>query len=188
MEGEKIISIHGKELIIQYAPSDTRTAIASIRQNRILIRIPHRWPAKDRAEAAEKLERRILKKLSHPETKRNPLPPMSREEKRKLVREVLPNLQEKVEALNTRYFQATLGTVRIRSNISTWGSCSPQNNISINFALLFLPAELLDYVIVHELAHTQRRDHSREFWQQVERAMPDYKARKKELRRYMLAT
>ena len=54
--------------------------------------------------------------------------------------------------------------------------------IAINFKLLFLPKECLDYVIVHELAHTLEHSHSQRFWKILGSAMPDYPERKKMLR------
>ncbi|MEA3286344.1 MAG: M48 family metallopeptidase [Candidatus Marinimicrobia bacterium] len=54
--------------------------------------------------------------------------------------------------------------VSIRNQKSRWGSCSTHNNISLNQNLYYLPPELLDYVLLHELAHTIRKDHSPAFW------------------------
>ena len=54
--------------------------------------------------------------------------------------------------------------VSIRNQKSRWGSCSQENNISLNQNLYYLPTELQDYVLLHELAHTARKDHSPEFW------------------------
>ena len=54
-----------------------------------------------------------------------------------------------------------------------WGSCSPDGKLNIHWAALQLPPDLVDYVLVHELAHLHRRDHGPEFWRIVELAMPD---------------
>jgi len=54
--------------------------------------------------------------------------------------------------------------VTIRDQHTRWGSCSYGNNISLNRKLIFLPAQLQDYVLLHELAHTRQRDHSPRFW------------------------
>jgi hypothetical protein len=54
--------------------------------------------------------------------------------------------------------------VSVRNQRTRWGSCSPKNNISLNVKLAWLPDELIDYVILHELVHTLVRNHSKDFW------------------------
>ena len=66
--------------------------------------------------------------------------------------------------------------------MTVWGSCSPKNDIAISLRLLFLENKFLDYVIVHELAHTKVKSHSKRFWKIVSDYIPDYKAFRKELR------
>lgn len=65
-----------------------------------------------------------------------------------------------------------------------WGSCSNKGDIMLNFRLVILPDELIEYVIVHELCHTLEMDHSSRFWAEVAERMPDYKQRRRALRRY----
>ncbi len=64
-----------------------------------------------------------------------------------------------------------------------WGSCTPDRKVNIHWAAMQLPPDLVDYVLAHELAHLHRPDHSPAFWRLVERAMPDYEARRDRLRR-----
>lgn len=58
--------------------------------------------------------------------------------------------------------------VFIRNQKTRWGSCSTSNNINLNIKLALLPDELLDYVILHELLHTRIKNHSREFWRELD--------------------
>jgi predicted metal-dependent hydrolase len=63
----------------------------------------------------------------------------------------------------------------IRGQRTRWGSCSPTGNITLNWKLLMAPQEIVDYVIIHELAHRKYMNHSRKFWQFVERFCPRWK-------------
>ncbi|HYW02881.1 MAG TPA: SprT family zinc-dependent metalloprotease [Gammaproteobacteria bacterium] len=75
------------------------------------------------------------------------------------------------------------GRLSIRGQRTLWGSCSRAHNISLNWKLLFLPAELVEYVLLHELVHTVHRDHSPRFWDALGRLCPEAGARHRELRR-----
>lgn len=74
------------------------------------------------------------------------------------------------------------GSVRFGTQKTRWGSCSPNNTISLNVGLMLLEPELIDYVLVHELCHTREKNHSPQFWTLVESCLPDYKARRKILK------
>lgn len=63
-----------------------------------------------------------------------------------------------------------------------WGSCSRSGGIRLNWRLIHLPLRLIDYVIVHELAHLEEMNHSPRFWSVVGRLLPDYRAARDELR------
>ena len=82
---------------------------------------------------------------------------------------------DRVDELNDRHFGFSYNKVRLKHNSSNWGSCSAKGNLNLNIRLLLTPVDVADYVIVHELAHLERRDHSKAYWRLVERAMPTYK-------------
>lgn len=76
----------------------------------------------------------------------------------------------------------TYRDVSVKKMTSRWGSCSSENDIALSIFLIQLPWELIDYVLLHELAHTVQHNHSPQFWQLVENHMPDYKSRRRALK------
>ena len=79
-----------------------------------------------------------------------------RHEARKLLP---PRLREQAARYGFEYNRVT-----IRNNKRNWGSCSSRNNISLNLQMMKLPDELIDYVLLHELVHTEIKNHSPNFW------------------------
>lgn len=77
----------------------------------------------------------------------------------------------------------TFGRVRVKDQRSLWGSCSREGNLNFNWRLTLAPAEVLDYVVVHELAHRLEMNHSRRFWAHVETLVPDHRAHRRWLRK-----
>jgi predicted metal-dependent hydrolase len=73
--------------------------------------------------------------------------------------------------------------IGITSARTRWGSCSADGSLNFSWRLILAPLEAVDYVVVHELVHTVFHNHSRRFWKRVERIMPDYRERRKWLRK-----
>lgn len=69
----------------------------------------------------------------------------------------------------------------IRNTTTRWGSCSSKRNLNFSYRLMFLEPELMDYVVIHELAHLVEMNHSRRFWNIVSTYCPDYQQWRKEL-------
>jgi predicted metal-dependent hydrolase len=72
--------------------------------------------------------------------------------------------------------------VSIRNQRSRWGSCSPSGHISLNWRLILMPDTVREYVLIHELMHLRRPDHSPHFWRLVAQACPDYERSRRWLR------
>lgn len=72
--------------------------------------------------------------------------------------------------------------VRVSAARSQWGSCTARGVVHLNWRLVRLPPVLVDYVVVHELAHLREMNHSAAFWQVVQQVCPDYRQRRRELR------
>ena len=91
----------------------------------------------------------------------------------------------------TRKFAAqmgvTYGRITIRAQRTRWGSCSSKGNLNFNYLLYYLPEELMDYVVIHELAHRKHMNHSSYFWREVERYCSDYRQRRARLQNVRIA-
>lgn len=94
---------------------------------------------------------------------------------RKKAKELIPKLVEKY-SLNMSLYSTS---VKFRKNKNTWGSCNYKNGLNFNILLLKYPIEIIEYVVIHELAHIRHKNHSKEFWNLVEVYCPDYKKRMK---------
>ncbi len=113
------------------------------------------------------------------------LPVSGRRDYKKYKEAARAAITDSVEAWSAR-LGYRYGRIAIKDTTSSWGSCSHKGNLNFSYKLLFVPRELLDYVVVHELCHLKEQNHSRAFWALVGQAIPDYAARRKALRRYIL--
>jgi len=86
-----------------------------------------------------------------------------------------------------RRFDLKPRTIRVGDLTHGWGSCGPEGNVLINWHLIFAPATVLRYVVVHELAHLRDRSHGPEFWALMRHLMPDYETPKAWLDRHQSA-
>lgn len=80
------------------------------------------------------------------------------------------------------HYQHHWNRVAVRNQRRCWGSCSSKGNLNFSYKLLYLPSELRDYIIVHELCHLKELNHGKQFWQLVSETLPNYKSLIKELR------
>lgn len=92
-------------------------------------------------------------------------------------------IQKRVEYYSAFIPESTkINRIMVKEQKKRWGSCSSKGNLNFNWRLILAPPEVLDYVVVHEMCHLKYMNHSKEFWCEVERILPDYKERRKWLK------
>lgn len=127
------------------------------------------------------MERVFIRAQTRP--KRIPLAvPEDRERYQKRTEEWI---RERLEEITT-FYHCRPTRVRLRSQVSRWGSCSRKGVLNLNMKLGLLPPVLAEYVLVHEVCHLREFNHAKAFWKLVQARIPDYRERRRELRRYSL--
>ena len=94
-----------------------------------------------------------------------------------------PRLRRRLKYLAEKH-GFTYNMVFIRNQKTRWGSCSSKNNINLNVRIVQLPEEFMDYVILHELAHTRIKNHSHDFWSMMDTLVGDGKGKAAKLREF----
>jgi len=90
-------------------------------------------------------------------------------------------ISERVARFSEQY-RFTPEQVKITSARTRWGSCSPNGSLNFTWRLVMAPLDVIDYVVVHELAHLRVKNHSKRFWREVEAILPGYQLQRKWLR------
>lgn len=83
-----------------------------------------------------------------------------------------------------KFYGHKIGKIYIRNQKSRWGSCSSRGNLNFNYKIVFLPAELADYIIVHELCHIAQMNHGKNFWNLIAKTVPQWETLRKEMQLY----
>lgn len=91
-----------------------------------------------------------------------------------LRRQALDFLTARAKELATK-MEVNFNNLTVKDQKSLWGSCSQKSNLNFSYRLIKMPRAVIDYLIVHELAHLVHFDHSADFWAIVEKFIPDYK-------------
>ncbi|MFZ2038810.1 MAG: SprT family zinc-dependent metalloprotease [Minisyncoccia bacterium] len=99
----------------------------------------------------------------------------------KYKNEVQKLVEERLSFFNQTY-GLKYNKITIRNQKSRWGSCSRKGNLNFNYKIKYLPAEVRDYVIVHELCHLKEFNHSKDFWKLVSMVIPEYKEMRRKLK------
>ncbi len=106
----------------------------------------------------------------------------SRERLKKWLKENAKRIVGKVTEEQAARMQTSYTSLSVTSARTRWGSCSAKNALRYTFRLVYCPREIIEYVVVHELAHTKHKNHAAPFWREVEKYIPDWKVRRKWLK------
>lgn len=171
--------------------SDDNYRVTVIRSNRktiaiqvnpdmtVIVRAPKRATEKDIERILLEKDKWIKKhieqfKISKAENEARGIKSLTSDEIRKLADEALEYIPERVEHF-AKIVGVDYGRITIRNQKTRWGSCSSKGNLNFNCLLMLTPPEVIDYVVVHELCHRKEMNHSKAFWSEVEKVIPDYK-------------
>lgn len=152
----------------------------------VTVRAPRSASEKDIEEILKKKEAWISKhiekiKEAKERFEAEPTEKLTREKVIALAEEALKVIPERVEYF-AKVIGVTYGKITIRNQKTRWGSCSSKGNLNFNCLLMLAPPEVLDYVVVHELCHRKQMNHSKAFWLEVEKVLPNYKEVRKWLK------
>jgi predicted metal-dependent hydrolase len=171
---DRIIRSKRRTLALQITP-----------QAQLVVRAPWWLPVFAIRQAVGRKSAWILKKQAQAKEQAPSLPEVSGVQDQAVVAQQ----RERARRLITervRWYAQKYGfeysRIRINSARTRWGSCGPSGSLNFTWRLVLTPLPVIDYVVVHELAHLRVRGHSARFWAQVERILPDYRCRRAWLR------
>ena len=154
--------------------SKIKNVYIKIKDGKVLIKAPKRISKKELEKIIEQKSEWIEKSLEK-EKKKQEKKPLYTQEQFKQIIEKNANELIKITGLIPN-------KIRIKDIKYAWGSCSSNKNITINHKLIVYSEMAIRYVILHELCHLKYMNHSKEFWNLVQKYMPEYKQVKKEFK------
>ena len=153
---------------------------------RVILRMPNRLPKRDALAFLQSMEAWLRKAVAQVEARESfaeaaGLEPLTEEELSALTKAARAYFTEKCAWL-APVVGVDYGRISIRHQKTRWGSCSSKGNLNFNCLLMLAPEDIRDYVVVHELCHRKEMNHSRRFWAEVARVVPDYKEKERWLK------
>lgn len=177
------IPYHGQELIISVRLSRRKSLSIVVGQDMsVTVKAPLGIPFKNIKEFVLSRQDWICRKLDEYDAMPEPVSQtLSDEEKKRMKKEA----RRQITSYVSHYAQKmhlSYGRIAIREQKTCWGSCSSKGNLNFNWKLVLMPPRIMEYVVVHELAHRVEMNHSKAFWAIVENYLPDYRTRRKWLK------
>lgn len=165
--------------------SSRKTIAVEVRQDgSVLVRAPRNCPQSRIDTFLKEKQAWVLAKVEEQKEKEADsmkIQPLSEAEQR-LYRDKAREIFEQKVSYYAQMMGVSYGRIAIRDQKTRWGSSSGEGNLNFNWRLIFAPAGVLDYVVVHELAHRKEMNHSPRFWRVVEDTMPEYRKYQKWLK------
>ena len=155
--------------------SDRKTLAIQLTAEGVVVRAPRRLSDAEIDKFVNAHRDWIEKNLAKAAAKRPAQPParMTVEELKALGQQAMDYIPKRV-AFYAPKMGVTYGRITIRSQHTRWGSCSSKGNLNFNCLLMLAPPEVIDSVVVHELAHRKEMNHSARFYAEVKRVFPEY--------------
>lgn len=181
---------NGTKISVKIRRSARKTVALEVKASgEVIARVPNRFLAADAEAFIERHRAWILKKVELTKVRELKMQELAFPKIEELTAKDIEAIQKKLvekTMFYARKMKVSVGRITIRNQKTRWGSCSSKGNLNFNYRLYYLPEELLEYVIVHELAHRRHMNHSKEFWEEVAFFYPDYKACRERLKEYHL--
>ena len=166
--------------------SRRKTLSVQIRNNKVTVRAPLRTTDAEIRLFLEKhrawLEKHLLKARAAEQAKAGI---------RKLTKEEINGLKKQAKKIlpeRAAYWAPIIGVkynrIAVRCQKTRWGSCSAQGNLNFNCLLMLTPPGVIDSIVVHELCHLKHMNHSKRFYAEVEKALPEYREHQKWLKEH----
>lgn len=166
----------------EWIRSARKTATIQVKENgSVIVRTPYRTSRKQVEDFLKEKQGWISRQQEHfkeAAKKQVAITDAMRKEGKKEAKKRIP---ERI-AYYAKLMGVSYGRIAVREQKTRWGSCSAAGNLNFNWKLILMPPEILDYVVVHELAHRKELNHSKAFWSVVEQILPDYKERRRWLK------
>ena len=153
-----ILKVGAREYLLKFEFLDKKTHTANLKNKVIHLRL-------SKHDSAVHLQKAIKHLLS-----------------RVVGNDYKPEIARRVNEFNNMHFRKEVKSLNFKYNQTNWGSCSSKGNLNLSTRLLFAPDDVVDYVIIHELAHLIEMNHSDRFWKLVSDAMPNYKEKEEWLK------
>ena len=154
--------------------SKIKNIYIQIKDGNVIIKAPKRISKKEIEKIIEQKADWIEKSIEREKKKREKVPLYTQEEFKQIIEKNANELIKETGLIPNK--------IRIKEIKYAWGSCSSNRNITINQNLISYSEMAIRYVILHELCHLQYMNHSKYFWNLVEKYMPNYKEIKKEFK------
>lgn len=166
------MEVDGVQCEITY--SKIKNVYIQIKEGKVIIKAPKRITKKELKKIIENKLKWITKSLEKEKQKQEKTEKYSEEQFKEIVEKQANNLIKETGLVPNK--------IRIRDIKYAWGSCSNKGNITISANLIKYSNQAIRYVILHELCHLKYMNHSKEFWNLVQRYMPEYKDVRKEFK------